>query len=121
MPLLSLDRVSIAFGHLPLLDEATLQIEPHERVSVIGPNGTGKSTLLRILSGEQPADAGSIWRRSGLRIARLVQDVPLSANASVFDVVAEGLGELRDLVTDYHHAAVQVAERATAAALETLG
>ena len=119
--LLSLDRISIAFGHPPLLDEATLQIEPHERVSVIGPNGAGKSTLLQILSGEQPADGGSIWRQSGLRIARLVQDVPLSANVPVFDVVAEGLGDLRDLVTDYHHAAVRVAEQATPAALETLG
>ena len=52
----SLDRVSIAFGHLPLLDEAALQIEPRERVAVIGRNGTGKSTLLKIISGELPAD-----------------------------------------------------------------
>ena len=58
MPLVSLDRVSIAFGHLPLLDEVALQIEPRERVSVIGRNGTGKSTLLKIISGEMPPDAG---------------------------------------------------------------
>src|SRR5713101_3471852 len=93
MPLLSLDRVSIAFGHLPLLDEATLQVDPRERVAVIGRNGSGKSTLLKIISGELPADAGpgsSIWRRPGLRIARLEQDVPLSANRTVFEVVAEG-------------------------------
>ena len=93
MPLLSLDRVSIAFGHLPLLDEATLQVDPRERVAVIGRNGSGKSTLLKIISGELPADAGpgsSIWRQPGLRIARLEQDVPLSANRTVFEVVAEG-------------------------------
>ena len=86
----TLDQVSIAFGHLPLLDEAALQIEPRERVAVIGRNGTGKSTLLKIISGELPADSGTVWRQPGLRIARLEQDVPLSANRSVFDVVAEG-------------------------------
>jgi ATP-binding cassette subfamily F protein uup len=90
MPLVSLDRVSIAFGHLPLLDAASLQIEQGERVSVIGRNGTGKSTLLKILSGETAPDSGTLWHQPSLRIARLEQDVPLSANRSVFDVVAEG-------------------------------
>ena len=52
MPLVSLDHVSIAFGHLPLLDDASLLIEPRERVCVIGRNGTGKSTLLQIVGGE---------------------------------------------------------------------
>jgi len=74
MPLVSLDRVSIAFGHLPLLDEVALQIEPRERVAVIGRNGTGKSTLLKIISGELAPDAGpgrSVWRQPGLRVSRL--------------------------------------------------
>src|SRR3954469_874271 len=90
MPLVTLERVSIAYGHLPLLDEVALQIDARERVSVIGRNGTGKSTLLKILSGEIPADAGAVWRQPSLRIARLEQDVPLAAHRSVFDVVAEG-------------------------------
>jgi len=90
VPLVSLDHLSIAFGHLPLLDDVTLQIEPRERVSVIGRNGTGKSTLLKIISGEIAADAGTVWRQPSLRIARLEQDIPLSAHRSVFDVVAEG-------------------------------
>jgi ATP-binding cassette subfamily F protein uup len=90
MPLLSLDRVSIAYGHLPLLDSVSLQVDARERVAVIGRNGTGKSTLLKIISGEVPADAGSVWHQPALRIARLEQDVPLSADRSVFDVVAEG-------------------------------
>ena len=90
MPLVALDRVSIAYGHLPLLDKVTLQIDPRERVSVIGRNGTGKSTLLRIISGEAAADEGTTWRQPGLRIARLEQDVPLSADRTVFDVVADG-------------------------------
>jgi ATP-binding cassette subfamily F protein uup len=90
MPLVSLDGVSIAFGHLPLLDGVVLQIEPRERVSMIGRNGSGKSTLLKILSGELAADSGAVWRQPSLRVARLEQDVPLSADRSVFEVVAEG-------------------------------
>ncbi len=90
MPLVSLDRVSIAYGHLPLLDEIALQVEPRERLAVIGPNGTGKSTLLKIISGEVPPDSGTVWREPGIRLARLDQDVPLSADRPVFDVVAEG-------------------------------
>ena len=90
MPLVTLDRVSIAYGHLPLLDDVAMQIDARERVSVIGRNGTGKSTLLKILSGDMPPDSGTVWRQPSLRIARLEQDVPLSAHRSVFDVVAEG-------------------------------
>src|ERR1700683_3510874 len=120
MPLVSMDGVSLAFGPVPLLDRVNLQIEARERVCVIGRNGTGKSTLLRIISGEQPADAGSIWTQPGLRVARLVQDVPLSASRPVFDVVAEGLGDLRDLVTAYHRTAVQGADTGPDAIVDSL-
>ena len=92
MPIVTLDHVSIAYGHLPLLDDVALQVEPRERVSLIGRNGSGKSTLLRTIHGDMPPDAGSIWRQPGLRVARLEQDVPLSAARPVFDVVADGLG-----------------------------
>ena len=106
MPLVSVDRVSIAFGHTPLLDGAVLQIEPRERVAVIGRNGTGKSTLLKIISGELPPDEGSVWRQPALRVARLEQDVPLSADRSVFDVVAAGhthhLAEDEAWLRDHH-------------------
>ena len=91
MPLLTLDHIYHAFGHLPLLDDVSLSIDPRERVSVIGRNGTGKSTLLQILSGELRPDAGAVWHQPALRVARLVQDVPLTSEKSVFDVVAEGL------------------------------
>jgi ATP-binding cassette subfamily F protein uup len=120
MPLVSLDRVSVAFGHLPLLDGITLKIEPRERLALIGRNGTGKSTLLRMLSGEQPADAGFVWRQPGIRVARLVQDVPLATDRPVFDVVADGLGNLSALVRDYHHATLAVAAEEDGA-LERLG
>jgi len=121
MPLVSLDRVSLAFGHLPLFDQSTLQIEQGERVSVVGRNGSGKSTLLRVVSGEQPPDTGSVWTAPGLRIATLEQDVPLSTARTVFDVVADGLGELSDLVAAYHRTAVDLARDGTPALLEKLG
>jgi ATP-binding cassette subfamily F protein uup len=121
MPLIALDHISMAYGHLPLLEDASLQIEPRERVCVIGRNGTGKSTLLQIMSGDVAPDAGTVWTLPGTRIARLVQDVPLSDSRPVFDIVSEGLGELGDLAAAYHHAAIAVAEHGTDASLATLG
>ncbi|HEY7292135.1 MAG TPA: ATP-binding cassette domain-containing protein [Vicinamibacterales bacterium] len=90
MPLVSLDRVDVAYGHLPLLDQANLQVDAKERIAVIGRNGTGKSTLLKILNGELQPDGGFVRRQPGLKMARLEQDLPFSSNRSVFDVVAEG-------------------------------
>ncbi len=121
MPLVVADHLSIAFGHLPLLDDASLVLEPGERVAVIGRNGTGKSTLLKIVNRELVPDAGAIWMPAGVRTARLDQDAPLSDSRAVFDVVAEGLGDLSDLVADYHHAAVLVADGSTPERLDRLG
>ena len=97
-----------------------MQIDRGERVCLIGRNGAGKTTLLRVASGEQPPDAGTRWLQPGVRVARLEQDVPLSTTAPVFDVVAEGLGEVSALVTAYHHAAVEVARDHSPRALERL-
>src|SRR6476620_7159755 len=119
MPLLTLDAISLAFGHVPLLDRVDLRIEPGERICLIGRNGTGKSSLLRVIAGEMPLDAGTIWRSPGMRTARLEQDVPGKADRTVFDEVASGLGELGSLVADYHHAAVAAGD--SAQALERLG
>ncbi len=121
MPLISLDHVTTAFGHVPLLDDASMQVDAGERIAIIGRNGSGKSTLLRVLAGELTPDAGTVWRQPGATSARLVQDVPLDSPGTVFDAVADGLGELRDLLQAYHHAAVGVAEDATPARLTALG
>ena len=91
MAVLTLDHINHAFGHLPLLDDVSLQLEPRERVSIIGRNGAGKSTLLQILSGELTPDSGTVWHQPALKVARLVQDVPLTSTQSIFEVVAEGL------------------------------
>jgi len=121
MPLVAVDRASIAFGHLPLLDEASLQVEPGERVAVIGRNGTGKTTLLQIVNGDLAPDSGTIWKQAGVRTSRLDQDAPLSDARPVFDVVVEGLGDLSELVAAYHHAALLVAGGSTPERLERLG
>jgi len=121
MSLVALDGVTLAFGHEPLLDDVTLRIDRGERVSVLGRTGAGESTLLRILSGEQKPDTGSVSKEPGLSAARLEQDVPISTNRTVFDVVADGLGELSDLVAAYHRAAVQIADASTPVLLERLG
>jgi ATP-binding cassette subfamily F protein uup len=97
MPIVSLERVSMAYGHLPLLAGASLQIDQRERVCVIGRNGTGKSTLLRIVAGELPPEGGTVWRQPGLRIGSLAQDVPLDDPRPVFAVVSEGLAHLTEM------------------------
>jgi ATP-binding cassette subfamily F protein uup len=94
MPLVALEHISHAYGHLPLLDAAALQVEPGERIAIIGRNGAGKSTLLQIIAAELPPDAGTVWHQPGIRVTRLVQDVPLSSNRTVSEVVGEGLGVL---------------------------
>ena len=121
MPLLTLNDVSLAFGHLPLISDAELRIDPGERVALIGRNGAGKSTLLRVVAGEIPADRGTIWRQPGLRVSRLEQDVPGAGNHSVFEEIASGLGELGTLVSRYHEAALRLAATGEEADLDRLG
>ena len=121
MPLIALDNISLAFGHVPLFEHATFRIDRGERVSIVGSNGAGKSTLLRVVSGEQAPDTGMVTKEPGVRVARLEQDVPVATDRTVFDVVAEGLGWLSDLVADYHRTAVAVAETNTPRLLERLG
>ncbi len=98
MALLSLRNVSLAFGGPRLLDQVELQIEPGERVCLLGRNGEGKSTLLRLIRGEIEPDDGQVIRQQGLRITRLPQDVPREQTGTVADRVAEGLDD------DDHHA-----------------
>ena len=119
MPLITLSSVSLSFGHLPLFENSELRIDAGERVCLIGRNGAGKSSLLKVISGDVAPDGGSIWRAPGLRVSRLDQDVPGAAERTVFDEVASGLGSLGDLVARYHHAAVHDAD--TEKGLERLG
>ena len=92
MALLSLRDVSHGFGGPKLLDGVNLAIERGERVCLLGRNGEGKSTLLKLVEGALRADEGEIIRQQGLRIARLAQEVPVGRAGTVADLVAEGLG-----------------------------
>ncbi len=103
MSLIALHGVDFSVGGPLLLEHVDLAIEAGERIALIGRNGAGKSTLLRLLSGQIKPDDGEVRLEGGRRIAMLEQEVPLGAAGSVFDVVAEGLGEMGQLLTDYHH------------------
>ncbi|KIZ49224.1 MAG: ATP-binding cassette domain-containing protein [Pseudomonas oryzihabitans] len=103
MALLKFTNVSLAFGVTPLLDGVSWQIERGERVCIIGRNGTGKSSLLRIVKGEQQADDGEVWRAPALKIGELPQELPRADDRSVFDVVAAGLAGVGELLAEYHH------------------
>jgi len=112
MSLLTLDDVSLAYGHLPLLSHVDFRIDKGERVCLVGRNGTGKSTLFRVLSEQAHPDDGEVWKQDTLRISYLEQEVPEDRKVSVYDIVAEGLGETGQLLTRYHHAALETDEAA---------
>ncbi|MBF0382131.1 MAG: ATP-binding cassette domain-containing protein [Magnetococcales bacterium] len=110
MALISAQEVSVGFGGPLLLENLTFSMEAGERVCLVGRNGTGKSTLLKLLAQEITPDSGKIVRNRGVRIARLEQEVPEAMSGSTFEVVAAGLGELGRLITEYHQVSAQLAK-----------
>ena len=103
MSLIQLLNVDYSVGGPLLLEQVDLSLDAGERVCVVGRNGAGKSTLLKLIAGELHPDDGEIRLQGGTRIARLTQEVPQDTQGSVFDVVADGLGELGHLLARYHH------------------
>ena len=101
MALITLLEAQLAFGHVPLLDHAGFSLETQERVGLIGRNGTGKSSLLKILAGLEKPDDGVLQVQSHIRIAYVAQEPDLNAQSSVFDAVSVGLQRVRDLIDDY--------------------
>jgi ATP-binding cassette subfamily F protein uup len=110
MPLVTLDKASLAFGHVALLDHADFQLDEGERVGLIGRNGGGKSSMMRVLAGQGTLDDGQVWRAPTARICFVNQEPVLDADDSVFDAVAKGLGKLQQLLHDYHHVSHQLSE-----------
>jgi ATP-binding cassette subfamily F protein uup len=121
MPLISLKDIQLAFGGPPLLDQVDLTLDRGERVCLLGRNGTGKSTLLKIISGELAAEAGERSVQKSIRMARLAQEVPEGVSGTVFEIVSEGLGAIGELVRAYHAASWRLQENPAGALLENLG
>jgi ATP-binding cassette subfamily F protein uup len=102
MPLLRLDNVLLQYGPQVLLDHINLTIHKGQRFGLLGRNGTGKSSFLKLLAGTVHCDSGEIWTRPHTKIAYLDQELPLTEAISVFDFVAQGLGEAGKLLQDFH-------------------
>jgi ATP-binding cassette subfamily F protein uup len=101
MAVISLSDAQLAFGHVPLLDHAEFSLEIGERVGLIGRNGTGKSSLLKIIAGRSRLDDGLLVMQQGIKIAYVEQEPQFAPEMSVFDAVASGMGDLQGLLTEY--------------------
>lgn len=104
MSLIRLRNIHVGFGGPAILESISVSIEAGERLCLLGRNGTGKSTLLKVISGEVKADSGDLEFKQNLKIAVLDQEPRGNLQGSIFDVVATGLGENATLLQDYHHA-----------------
>ncbi|NOS96149.1 MAG: ATP-binding cassette domain-containing protein [Methylotenera sp.] len=102
MPYITLDNASLAFGHHALLDHASFQLDAGERVGLIGRNGAGKSSLLKAIAGTIKLDDGIVWREPNARVVYVPQEPELNTKHTVFEAVAEGLGNLQQILVDYH-------------------
>jgi ATP-binding cassette subfamily F protein uup len=101
MALITLSNAQLAFGHVPLLDHADFSLETQERVGLIGRNGAGKSSMLKILGGMEKPDDGTVQVQNGIRIAHVAQEPLLDADASIFIAVSAGLARVRALIDQY--------------------
>ena len=102
MPLITLENACLAFGHHALLDHTFLQLDPGERIGLIGRNGGGKSSLLRVLASEIKLDDGILWLAPNLRLAYVSQEPLLNPEHTVFAEVSTGLGNISQILQDYH-------------------
>ena len=108
MPILSAQNITLRFGGPPLLDNVTFDVEPGDRICLVGRNGEGKSTLLKVLTGEMEANSGDIIKKSGLKITRMIQEIPAHLEGTVRDVVMSGAlsGGTDDAVRNSHAEAI---------------
>ena len=119
MTLFRCEQISIEFGELPLLVDTDFSVEANERVCLIGRNGTGKSTLMKIISGELQPDKGDVQYRDNLRISVLDQQLSGSINEKVFNVVRQGLQQQIELIEQYREQS-DSSEELNRAALQNL-
>jgi len=103
MELIRIAQGELAFGEDSILDKANLTVKTGERVCLVGKNGAGKSSLMKVLMGKQNLDDGQILMSSNIKLSMLEQDPPESSDMSVFDYVAQGVAENAELIKKYHH------------------
>ena len=120
MNILSVENASFAVGHVALLDKTSFQLDSGEKIGLIGRNGAGKSSFLKILAGVQKLDDGQIIVHNNLKIVYVPQESFFDKDATVFDTVAEGLGEIRDLLRRYHHVSHELENGSSEALLKEL-
>ena len=102
MPYITLENASLAFGHHALLDKAAFQLDAGERVGLIGRNGAGKSSMLKALAGEIKLDDGKVWTAQSARTVYVPQEPELNAKHTIYEAVAEGLGDVQKTLVAYH-------------------
>ena len=117
MALISYRNLTVSFGGPLLLDDVGITIDKKERICLLGRNGEGKSTLLRILAGQVQPDKGESERLPDFRVAKLDQEIPVGVEGTVFDLVARGLGPEADLLREYNQATQSLAEQPEDSAL----
>ena len=120
MPLITLKDASLAYGHWALLDHAELQLDARERVVLIGRNGTGKTTLFRVLSGDFALDGGEVWRAPDARIASVPQEPGFEDGLTVYAAVAEGVGAASRSLASYHATSDRLTHATDPAEIERL-
>ena len=120
MNILSVENASFAVGHVALLDKTSFQLDSGEKIGLIGRNGAGKSSFLKILAGVQKLDDGQIIVQNNLKIVYVPQESFFDKDATVFDTVAEGLGGIRDLLRRYHHVSHELENGSSEALLKEL-
>ncbi|MFA7553619.1 MAG: ATP-binding cassette domain-containing protein [Spongiibacteraceae bacterium] len=120
MPLLRVTDLSLAYGHHVLLEEASVQLFKGDRICLVGRNGAGKSTFMKVAEGLIKPDSGTVWSKPSLRISRLDQELPEADGKTVMQIVSSGLAELGDLLTQFQDLAVQALDDAGLKKLERL-
>ncbi len=102
MPILTLSNAELAFGTNVLLNNADLTLHKGDKIGILGRNGAGKSSLLKLLSGDYQIDSGEFWLRPGAKVAYLNQDLPAADETTVYQYIAQGLDELGTLISDFN-------------------
>ena len=103
MPLVRLDKVALNFGTHILLDEVDFTLKKGSKIGLLGRNGAGKTTFMKVIAGSMQPDSGERWLRPGVEVAWLEQSLPVADEQSVYDMVAGGLAEVGELLKQYHH------------------